>query len=424
MRVAIIGGGITGLSAAYDLSRQGVSVELFEKENKLGGLASGFRMPGWEWPLEGAYHHIFANDADIIGLSRELGIGSDIMFSRPVTATIWNGKTYQLDSPKSLLTFPGIPPGDRVRTGMMIAFLKLNPFWRPFERFTARDVYIALGGRRAWQVIWEPLMTGKFDSFAGEISAAWLWARIKKRTASLGYFRGGFARFTETLGAAAGKSGARIRTGVTVSEISAGKRISVTVDGEKRGFDAVLVTVPSPVFVKIAPSLPSQYINRLLSVPHLHAHILIVETTRPVLEHIYWLNITDRTFPFLAAVAHTNYVDPQHYGGRHILYLGNYLSQGHPLFGKDAGEVLSLYEPFLKKLNPAFKASWITGSRLFIGPYAQPVHTRNYSRKAPPFETPISNVYLANMDSIVPWDRGTNYAVRLGRTAAQALIAA
>lgn len=405
MKIAIVGGGFTGLTAAYELAKHGHHITLFEKEKTLGGLAHGFKQPGWDWHLEYAYHHWFTNDNAILSLARELGLQQKLLTLRPVTATLWRDRMYPLDSAESLLAFPGMPRIDRLRTGALLAGLKLNPFWKPLERLTAEGLFRAVGGEAAWRTIWEPLMTGKFGPYASRVQAAWLWARVKKRTPSLGYIEGGFHTLVSALEKAIKKHGGKIVAGKILSSIP-------------EGFDRVLLTVPTPIAFKLVPKLSKPY-AALSTIPHLHAQTLILETQNPILNSVYWLNITDRSFPFLAVVAHTNFVHKKHYGGRHITYFGNYLPMDHPYLSMTKAQLLKQFMPFIKRLNPAMNNERITNSFLFTGPFAQPVHERNYSQKIPSIQTPISGVYLANMDFIVPWDRGTNYAVELGMQAAK-----
>ena len=167
------------------------------------------------------------------------------------------------------------------------------------------------------------------------------------------------------------------------------------------GFDKTLFTGPTP--------------NS--SIPHLTAQTLILETKEPILKDVYWLSITDRSFPFLAAVAHTNFMDKEHYGGHLLTYFGNYLPANHPYLSMTKEKLLKEFLPFIRCLshNSLFT---IHNSFLFTAPFAQPVHELRYSSRAPKLETAIPNVYLANMDSVVPWDRGVNYAIALGQKAA------
>ncbi len=401
MKIAIIGGGFTGLAAAYELTKKGYKVTLFEAGPVLGGLAYGFKEKNWDWHLEYAYHHWFNNDWVMRHLIKELRLQDKLIIKRPITASLYKGKPYQLDSPIHLLMFPGLSIIDKFRTAALLTFLKITPFWKPLENLTAEQLLTSIGGKRAYQILWEPLLIGKFQQYARTVSAAWFWGRIKKRTPRLMYMEGGFRTIINALAAAIKKQGGKIYTGKTLTEMP-------------KSFDRILLTVPSPIAKKLVPEL------KLSPIPHLWAQTLILETKEPILKDVYWLSITDRSFPFLATVAHTNFMDKSHYGGHHLTYFGNYLPQKHKYLSMNKEQLLKEFMPYIKKLTGyEFR---VTGSFLFTGPYAQPVHERNYSQKIPPIKTPVKNVYLANMDSIVPWDRGTNYAVELGMKAADILM--
>ena len=434
MDIAIIGGGFTGLTAAYELGKAGHRVTVFEKEKFLGGLAHGFKRPEWDlpraksrgWNLEYAYHHLFANDWAILGLMKELGLQSKLMLMRPITANFYQNNIIQLDSPIHLFRFPALSLIDKLRTAALLAFCKINPFWQPLEEITAKDLFQAVGGKNAWRTIWEPLMVGKFGDYADTIAASWLWARIKKRTSSLYYIKGGFQTLVAALEQSIISNGGKIYTGVSVNEI---KKQHLKFEIGNLTFDKVLLTVPTPIAYKLFPklqALPRRQAglnSKLSSIPHLHAQTLILETKEPILKDVYWLNITDRTFPFLAAVAHTNMIDKKHYGNHHLTYFGNYLPQGHPYLSMTKEQLFKVFLPYIKRLNPLLNSKLQTlNSFLFVGPFAQPVHQLHYSKRAPKLQTLNSKLFLANLDSIYPWDRGTNYAVKLGIRAARTMI--
>lgn len=427
MDIAIIGGGFTGLTAAYDLTKKGHTVTVFEKESFLGGLAYGFTTPRWKWHIEAAYHHLFTNDSAITALIKDLGIEDALILSRPITATLYNDHPYQLDSPSTLFAFPALSFLDKVRTALLLGILKINPFWKPLEKITAETLCIAIGGQRAFESIWKPLLYGKFSQYAPHIAASWLWARIKKRTPSLYYIRGGFHRLVQTLENTIRTQGGALLTDtavVSATPLKSGVEIIYIKNDHKntKRFDRVLITIPTPLAAKIAP-LPSSYIKTPLTIPHLHAQVLILETDTPILKSTYWLNVTDEKFPFLAVVAHTNFMDKKYYGNNNLTYIGNYLPSGHPNLTMTKAELIKKFIPFIKRLypSPSYK-SRILHSYLFTAPFAQPVHERHYSQKIPSIQTPLSNIYLANMDSIVPWDRGTNYAVELGHNAVACIL--
>ena len=411
MKIAIIGGGLTGLSAAYQLTKIGHAVTVFEKEKYLGGLAYGFKKPTWKWHLEAAYHHLFTNDASIISLIKELGLEKKLLLTRPITATLYNDRQYQLDSPLTLFSFPGLSFVDKIRTALLLGILKINPFWKPLEHITAEQLCISIGGINAFNTIWKPLLYGKFSHFAPSISAAWLWARIKKRTPNLYYIKGGFHTIILALERAIKKHGGIIRTNTSVTSVA----------DLLKTFDKVLLTIPTQLATKIVLNLAFIIQHSAFTIPHLHAQVLILETDKPILNKTYWLNVTDESFPFLAVVAHTNFMDKKYYGGKHITYIGNYLPDNHPNLTMTKKQLLKKFLPFIKRLSN-HSAFVIHHSSLFVAPFAQPVHEKLYSQKIAPIKTPIPNVYLANMDSIVPWDRGTNYAVELGQKAAKLIL--
>src|SRR3989344_2488897 len=429
MKIAIIGAGFTGLSASYKLLKNGHDVTIFEKENLPGGLALGFKTDKWDWSLEKHYHHFFTNDKAIINLAKE--INHEIIIKRPKTSTLIDNKIYQLDSPLNLLLFPKLSVIDRLRMAFVLGVLRYNPFWRPFEKIRATKFLPIFMGKKAYETIWEPLIVGKFGNYADDISLAWFWARIKKRTTKLAYPKGGFLEFANKLTKEIKDKGGKVYFNTEVSEIKSEKgRIKVCLNDlnhlskeeETLSFDKVIVTLPSFLFMKIAKELPLDYQNKLNQLKSLGAINLILSLKEPFLiDNTYWLSICEKKSDILAIVEHTNFMDKKYYNDEHLLYIGNYLPYDHPYFKMEKEELLKTYDSFLKKINPNYQKS-IIESYLFKEPFAQPVIPVNYSKIMPPHDTPLKNIYLANIEQVYPWDRGTNYAVELVEKIADIII--
>jgi protoporphyrinogen oxidase len=176
----------------------------------------------------------------------------------------------------------------------------------------------------------------------------------------------------------------------------------------------------SSTSIALTAGFPAEYRERYDWGLALGAHCVILELDRRFGD-IYWLNINDPGYPFLALVEHTNYMPPEDYGGRHLIYLGNYLPMDHPLFGKSLDEILDEFLPPLRRINPAFREQWVTGAHAFALPYAQPVVTPDYARHIPPHATPLPNLYLANMFQVYPQDRGQNYSIAMAERLARML---
>lgn len=422
MKVGIIGAGFTGLSAAYYLSKKGHEVTIFEKDEKPGGLAIGYKEKGWDWSLEVHYHHWFTNDKSILNLARELD--HKVIIKRPKTSSFVDGDIYQLDSPLSLIKFPKLNLVDKVRMGASLAFLKYNPVWKPLESFKAEPYLIKAMGTAGYEKIWKPLMINKLGKHSNKISLAWFWARIYKRTSSLAYPEGGFLSFANSLEKKiTEKKGIfYYNTQVTkiISEDYPKVYFSIENNEEQvKEFDKIIVTLPLNLFAIIAPSLPAEYKDKASKFINIGATNLVLRMKKSFLnDKTYWLNMCSLDSPILAIVEHTNFMDKKHYGNEHLVYLGNYMERSDERFTMSKEKLLNLYDPWLKKINPEYESS-IIDYEIFHAPFAQPIITPKYSKKIPKFNTPLKKVFLANIEQVYPWDRGTNYAVELGKKAAE-----
>jgi protoporphyrinogen oxidase len=421
--VGVIGAGALGLMAAWQLARAGARVTVFERDHAVGGLAVNFSLGGA--PIERFYHHIFRTDRRIIRLVDELGLGGKLIWGRPPTALRLCEQTYRFDDPLSVLRFPLLPVADRIRLGLVVAYLKAVRDPTRFEHETAARWLRRTMGRRAYETVWAPQLRGKLGPYADEVGMAWFWARVHDRTSSLGYLRGGFGQLYDRLADEVRRHGGTVRTGEAVHWI--GQRDGAAAIETPSGgvqFDALVVTLPTALFLRLAPDLPREYRERYQQAsPHLGAHNVVLGLAERV-QWAYWLSILDPSYPFLVVVEHTNFLPASEYGGLHVLYLGNYLPQDHRLFRLSDDETLAELLPALRRLNPRFDERWLREAAVNRAPFAQPIVTPGYRERQPPFETPWPNVWLANMGQVYPHDRGQNYSLLLGEAVATRVLAA
>lgn len=432
MRVGIIGAGVAGLTAGYELSKAGHEAILFEAAPRVGGLAAGFRADHWDWHLEQFYHHLFQTDHAIRKLVDEIGFGDRLFYRNPTTAQWYNGRIFPLDganpieATRNILRFPAMPFLARVRYGAAMAYLKYGTTnWHALEQITAADWSRRWMGETAYRNGIQPLLEGKFGPFASEVNAAWLWARFKARTFQLGYFEGGFQAFVDALADRIRRLGGEILVSTPVQSVTplAVDRLRVRGESVDEAFDAVISTVSPALLMRMVSDLPSDYLASLRNLNGLGAVAMVVALDRPMTDGMYWINLDKRVFPFLAFVEHTNFIGSERYGGDHLAYLGDYLPPTHPYFSMDADELFEVFQPALSRINPSFDPSWVRQKWLFKAAYAQPVVPLNYSQHIPPLETPVPDLYFASMSQVYPWDRGTNYAVEIGQRVARRVMA-
>ena len=362
-RVGVIGGGFAGLTAALRLAQTGHEVTLWEK-GRLGGQAATFEVAGTR--LEIFYHHLFQSDTSIAALADEVGVGDRLMWLPSNVGYFADGRIYPLNGALDLLRLGCIPFIDRVRVGLVTAYLQRVKDWKKYESVTAHEWLSRALGKRAYDKTLGAQLRAKFGSYYDKIPMVWFWGKIWLRTTSrrspldqekLGYFDGSFQVIVDALVNTCLDAGvtivpealSRIEQGVDDGGWTAVARGS---NAEKR-FDAILATVPSHIFQAIAPPLPEDYVAKLNALEYEAAVVAILELDRPLTE-IYWLNIADDDVPFTGVIEHTNFVNPTAYGGKRFVYLSKYMEPDHPYFTMPDEEIIATYLPSLKKINPEF----------------------------------------------------------------------
>ena len=431
-RIGIIGGGLTGLTTAYRLVQSGCDVTIYEAAADVGGLASGFALAGF--PVEKAYHFLYKTDDYILDLIEELGLRQKLKYFPSSVSTYYDGVLYPMMTPIDLMRFTPLNIVDRIRAGVTVLWLQRVSNWRRLSGITALDWLRAWAGRRVTDVIWEPLLRGKFDLHYNEVTMSWLWGRIKQRVDSrdaeaggeaLGYLDGGFKVIIDALMQRLHGVEVRLNTRVSSLKNANGHVVVATASGEER-FDRVLATVPSSVCAKLIAAYEGDdpaYFQRLRSIDYLDACVQVFATPQKFTPY-YWHNINTPHAPFVVFLSLTNLVGSEKFGGLNIYYIGDYVPSAHQYMSMDAAELKRLWYQELRKIFPEFDPMLIVDDALFRLRHAQHIVDIGFEEtKLLAHNTPCPGVYLCNFSQIFPMDRGTNYAVRDGNRMAELLLA-
>lgn len=422
MNIGIVGGGITGLTAAYRLSKAGHSVTVFEKEKILGGLASAIDFSGAK--LDRIYRHIFKSDLHFVKLVEELGLSDKFTWIESKMGWFDGKKLYPFTTPLHVLMFSPLNIIDRLKLGLMTVYLARVNKWKKYEKITAADWVKKYVGKKVYDTVWGALLKQKFGKRAEEIAMTWLYGRIHARIASrvakemLGYMEGSFQVLIDRLEQEIIKAGGKIEKGVSVTKVIAegGRVTGVRTGNGERKFDAVIVT-PAPQILRKLADFPKEYAARFDRLDY-YASIVLVMSMKQQVTPYYWLNMAPDDSPFVAYIEHTNFIDKSNYSGNRIAYLGKYLPQDDPLYKKSDAEIKDAFFSYLEKNLPFDEANVIEW-KVTREPFSQPIVPLNFSEIKLDYITPVQGLYSANMSQIYPEDRGMNFAVMQGNEVAE-----
>lgn len=429
----VVGAGFTGLTAAYELAKSGIKVLVIEADEAPGGLAGTFEFSDGI-RLEKFYHHWFNNDKYVPELVRELGMEKEILYLPTQTGMYYSGKIWRLSSPLDLLKFNALSLFDRLRLGFLVFQVRNIKDWKSIEHLSIREWLEGLCGKNIFRIVWEPLITAKFSVFSEKVSAVWMWKKLvlrgstrnKKGGEELAYFKGGFGRLADALAAEIKALGGTVsyKTKV-IGLIESGDKVESLIceGGSLVSAKNFIFTTSFPIIAKIVEkSTFTSWLASLKKVRYL-GNMCLVLRMKSSLSDTYWLNVNDPGFPFVGVIEHTNFDTSDNYDGTHIVYLSRYLTTEDPLWSYSDEKYYEYAVGHLRRMFPQLESDWIIDYKVWKADYAQPVTELNYSKYVPGHDTPYSNLKISSMAQIYPEDRGTNYAIREGKSIAKYILA-
>ena len=394
-------------------------------------LAASFEVEGKQ--LERFYHFWYNNDKFAIDLIEELGLGEQLIERPSKTGMYFAANFYRLAKPLDLLRFAPLRFVDRLRLGYLTVAVRSRRDWRVLDRMSAADWLRQLGGERVFKVVWEPLLLGKFGSYAYKVSAAWFWSKLvlrgssrdKKGREALLYLKGGFAFLANKLVEEIKERGGCVLLGTPAYGLVVKGNIVTAVQTSNGQLPCagVIATPALPIVADLMePHVDANYAASLRRVSYLANVCLVLQLDRS-LSGLYWMNVNDPSFPFVAIIEHTNFEPSSTYGGRHIVYLSKYLPKEDKMYEMSDDELLSFALVHIRRMFPDFDRKSILRHHVWRADYAQPVATMGFADIIPARNTPLANLKIATMAQIYPEDRGTNHAIRDGMAVATDLLA-
>ncbi len=411
-RIAIIGGGIMGISLGYFLSREGIQVVIYEASPVLGGLAGPIVLEdGTE--VDRFYHAILSSDRHLAGLCQELGIADQLRFKETKTGFYYRGAIHPMNNIVEFLKFPPLGWIDRFRLGLTVLAAQFIKDWRSLESVSVQSWLLKWSGPTTFQNIWRPMLKAKFDGGFDQVPATWIWSRLVRMKSTrgganqkemAGHLIGGYITLIKAMKEKILAAGGEILLNTPVREIvlengaATGIRLA---SGEVIHYDKVVCTLQSPIFQRLIPNAAPAYLESLGKVEYLGIIAPLLVLDRP-LSGRWTLNITDDRFPFTGVIETTSYIDPNYVGGHHLVYLPKYTAPGSEWQKKSDQEIKETWLANLKAMFPDFDETCVRYFLIHRERYVEPLHNLNETDLVPEVKTPLRNLYLATTAQIYP----------------------
>ena len=424
-RVVGVGGGVMGLAAAYRAARAGHDVDVVEAAPEAGGMAAHFDFGGVS--IERFYHFVCKTDQPTFALLRELGLGNSVRWVPTTMGFYNNNRLYKWGDPISLLRLPGLSLISKVRYGIFAFVCVRRDRWPALESQSAKDWIVRWCGEAVYERFWRPLFAFKFYEYASNISAAWIWTRIRRIGRSrrsmlqeeLGYIEGGSETLVHALHQAILGAGGRVHLDQPATRVltESGRVTGVQTKSLHFRADAVISTAPTPYVSSLIPDLPQDWKDRYNAIHNTGVICVIFKLGKSVSPH-FWVNISEPDIEIPGIIEFSNL---RKTGDHHIVYVPYYMPITQPKFSWPDDRLLDEAFHCLQRVNPALTRADILDTKVARLKHGQPVCEPNFAAKIPPVQTPIAGLQAADTCFYYPEDRGIAESLRLGMKMASSL---
>ncbi len=419
-RVLVIGAGAMGLAAGYHAASAGHDVTVLEASPDAGGMAAHFDFAGLS--IERFYHFVCKTDQPTFDLMAELGLGDAMRWRDTSMGYFLGGSLHKWGDPVSLLTFPHLSLIEKFRYGLLAFVSVKRDRWDALETQSAREWITRWSGKSVYNKLWKPLFDLKFYEYADNVSAAWIWTRVKRTGRSrksifqeqLGYIEGGSQTLVDQLVEQIAARGGTVSLANPVSRVVSenGKVAGVEAADGFHPADHIISTVPTPLLSAMIPDLPGEWKARYDAIENIGACCLLFRLTKSVTPH-FWVNTIapDIEIPGIIEFSNLRPVP----GGETVVYVPYYMPVTHPKFSWSDEALLDEAFSYIQRINPAITRDDIRAAKVGRLRHAQPICEPGFAAKIPPIQTPIAGLQIADTCFYYPEDRGISESVRLGK---------
>lgn len=424
-RAVVIGAGVMGLAAAYQALVDGHQVDILEASAEPGGMAAHFDFGGVS--IERFYHFVCRSDHPTFELLAELGIADKMRWVETSMGFFHQGTLHHWGDPISLLTLPGVSLRGKLRYGFFVFACTQRDQWPSLEHQSATEWITRYCGKEVYDRFWHPLLDFKYYEYANNISAAWIWTRIRRIGKSrknimqeeLGYIEGGSKTLVDTLLDAIARRGGRLHLGSPVQRVVIEYNRVTGVDtlSAHHPADAVISTVPIPLIAGMIPDLPPEWKARYEAIHSIGVICVILKLKRSVSPH-FWVNISEKgiEIPGIIEFSNLRSVDDNT-----IVYVPYYMPVTNAKFSWSDNKLRDDAFSCLQRINPALARSDIIDVKVARLKHGQPICEPGFAAKIPPVQTPIRGLLIADTCFYYPEDRGIAESVRMGRNMARSV---
>jgi protoporphyrinogen oxidase len=416
--IAVIGGGIMGVTLANKLAQKGMKVDVYERGDNLGGLASYMLYDGVR--MDRFYHTILSSDTMMQSLMEESGVADKRHFTATKQGFYDSGKLYDFNTPVDFMLFPPLNLFQRFRLGLQVIYAQFESDWRKMDSIPVENWLLKVSGRGAYNKVWKPLLRAKFDTTAESVPATYIWSRLKRMMGTrqgvtskemMCYLENGYYTLIEALAKKCEVLGVKFHLNTAIEEIviQDNKATGIKVNGEFHAYDTVISTLASPILSTIIPNADKSFRDLLAKQQYLGVMCPLLILKKQLVPY-YVVNITDEKIPFTAVVETTNLIDPKYVKDYHIVYLPKYLAPDSPIANWSDEQVKAEWMKYFHQMFPDFKDSDIVDFIVQRAKFVEPIRPMNTLHEIPNIKTPVENLFMGNTVMIYP-DLGNGESV-------------